>query len=209
NVGGTVTVTGVTGNINDHPKVIWSPNYIYPTSAGAGEPTFTIEFVVQRKRTSDSTFQDIATVDTTAYTDLNEIITNQGSQPTTYYRIRTKTTYVAGIVLSVPSNKMGVTSEAYKIAINETIPKRTQLFGNYPNPFNPSTTITFDLSKAGFVSLKIYDILGREVSTLLNENSKAGRYSRVFDASQLSSGVYFYRLQAESFTQTRKLLFTK
>lgn len=210
NVGGTPTVDGVTGSINDHPTVVWTPNSIYPTSADPGEsPFFSIEYVVQRRRTGEGTFQDIATVDTTAYTDLDEIITNMGAQFTTYYRVRTKTTYVAGIVLSVPSNDMGVTSEAYKIAVNEMFPKRTQLLGNYPNPFNPSTTIKFDLSETGVVSLKVFDILGKEVSTLANEKLGAGSYSRFFDASKLSSGVYFYRLKTGNFTGTRKLVLTK
>ena len=77
---------------------------------------------------------------------------------------------------------------------------------NYPNPFNPSTTIKYELPRASQVSLMVYDILGREVSVLVNERREAGVHEVKFDGSNLASGVYFYRLQAGSFVQTRKLL---
>jgi parallel beta-helix repeat protein len=80
---------------------------------------------------------------------------------------------------------------------------------NYPNPFNPTTTITYQLQKSGYVSLKVYDMLGREVVTLVNGNKQPGSYSAIFDASRLSSGTYIYRLQAGSFTETKKLVLLK
>ncbi|MBK7631711.1 MAG: T9SS type A sorting domain-containing protein [Ignavibacteriales bacterium] len=80
---------------------------------------------------------------------------------------------------------------------------------NYPNPFNPTTKISYSIATAGIVSLKIYDILGREVSTLVNEEKSAGRYEVNFNASQLASGVYFYQIKAGSFTQTKKLMLLK
>jgi len=80
---------------------------------------------------------------------------------------------------------------------------------NYPNPFNPSTTIKFELPKASIVTLSLYDILGREVSELVNEKKNAGWYEVKFDAAGLSSGVYFYRLRAGDFTQTKRLLLLK
>jgi hypothetical protein len=93
------------------------------------------------------------------------------------------------------------------------IPLRADLPGNdpkldqnYPNPFNPSTTIKFELPVSSMVRLGVYDILGREVSVLVNERKSAGVYEVRLDASGLSSGVYFYRIQAGDFTQTRKLL---
>jgi len=80
---------------------------------------------------------------------------------------------------------------------------------NYPNPFNPATTISFGLPSRSFVSLKVYDILGREVSALLSEELQPGTYSRQFDGTGLTSGVYFYRLQAGSFIETKKLVLVR
>ncbi|HUX61859.1 MAG TPA: T9SS type A sorting domain-containing protein [Ignavibacteriaceae bacterium] len=80
---------------------------------------------------------------------------------------------------------------------------------NYPNPFNPTTTITFQIPKSSFVTLKVYDVLGREVSTLMNEQKSPGTYSVNFNASNLSSGVYFYRMKVGSFVETKKLVLLK
>ncbi len=78
---------------------------------------------------------------------------------------------------------------------------------NYPNPFNPTTTISFYLPSRSVVSLKIFDILGREIATIVNsEAMSAGNYSRQWNAARVSSGLYFYRLQAGVFTETKKLL---
>jgi len=80
---------------------------------------------------------------------------------------------------------------------------------NYPNPFNPSTSIKFTVPSSEFVSLKVYDVLGNEVTTLVNEQKAPGVYEVRFDAGDLSSGVYIYKLQAGNFTQTRKLMLMK
>ncbi|MFQ3597685.1 MAG: T9SS type A sorting domain-containing protein [Chloroherpetonaceae bacterium] len=80
---------------------------------------------------------------------------------------------------------------------------------NYPNPFNPTTNISYVLPKAENVSLKVYDVLGREVATLVNEVKAAGAYTVPFNASNLASGVYFYKLQAGSFVQTKKMMLVK
>jgi len=85
------------------------------------------------------------------------------------------------------------------------VPKEFRLDQNFPNPFNPSTTIQFALPKSSEVTLKIYDILGREVGALVEEKMKAGEYKIVFDASELASGVYFYRIVAQDFVKVRKL----
>jgi hypothetical protein len=77
---------------------------------------------------------------------------------------------------------------------------------NYPNPCNPSTTIRFELPKSSDVRLSVFDMLGREVSVLVNERRGAGVHEVRFDASGLSSGIYFYRLQAGTYVDTRKLL---
>ncbi len=80
---------------------------------------------------------------------------------------------------------------------------------NYPNPFNPTTVIAYQLPVASEVSLKVYDMLGRQVATLVNQRQVAGRYQASFNAAGLSSGVYFYRLQASSFTKTMKMMLVK
>ncbi|MFA6456955.1 MAG: T9SS type A sorting domain-containing protein [Bacteroidota bacterium] len=80
---------------------------------------------------------------------------------------------------------------------------------NYPNPFNPSTTINYSLPKSDRTTLKIYDILGKEVATLVNGSQEAGQYSVQFKAPQLSSGVYFYRLESGSFNIVKKMMFIK
>jgi hypothetical protein len=89
------------------------------------------------------------------------------------------------------------------------IPQTFALQQNYPNPFNPSTAIEFALPKASFVTLKVYDLLGNEVATLVAEKLPAGEHRRVWEASGLASGVYLYRLQAADFVQTKKLILVR
>jgi len=80
---------------------------------------------------------------------------------------------------------------------------------NYPNPFNPTTTIQYSIPKSEHVTLKIYDEIGREVATLVNENQEAGQYNAVFNGAKLASGIYFYRITAGNFSQVKKLLLLK
>ncbi len=88
-------------------------------------------------------------------------------------------------------------------------PSTFRLFQNYPNPFNPSTRIAYQIPKTGFVSLKIYDILGNEITTLVNEEKSTGTYEVTFDANKLSSGVYFYQLRMGSYIAVKKLMLLK
>ena len=83
------------------------------------------------------------------------------------------------------------------------------LFQNYPNPFNPTTTINYQLPQTGYVTLKVYDMLGREVTTLVNEEKYKGSYSVNFDASKLASGVYIYRIKIKDYMSSKKMLFLK
>jgi len=87
-----------------------------------------------------------------------------------------------------------------------SVPENLVLYQNYPNPFNPSTTIKFALPKAGHVTLKVYDLLGKEVATLVNEPLSPGTYERIFQVQGFPSGVFFCRLSAGGFVQTKKLL---
>lgn len=95
------------------------------------------------------------------------------------------------------------------VALNPSNPYQYRLYNNYPNPFNPSTTIRYELKVEGNVSLKVYDILGREVSTLVNERQGAGGHSVVFDAKKFASGVYFYTLRSGGFVKTEKMILLK
>ena len=91
----------------------------------------------------------------------------------------------------------------------DEIPVTYDLSQNFPNPFNPATTIQFQLPKNGFVTLKIYDILGKEVAALVNDQKTQGRYSVNFDASRLASGVYIYQLLVNDYESSKKMLFLK
>jgi len=86
------------------------------------------------------------------------------------------------------------------------IPQRFSLFQNYPNPFNPSTKINYSISQTIIVTLKVYDLLGKEITTLLNEEKPIGNYEIEFDGSNLSSGIYFYKMKAGNFSDTKKFI---
>ncbi len=88
-------------------------------------------------------------------------------------------------------------------------PMQDGLSANYPNPFNPTTLINYQLSASGHVTLKVYDILGREVATLVDENQDSGIHSATFDGSRFASGIYFYRLSAPGVNQVKKMVLTK
>lgn len=102
-------------------------------------------------------------------------------------------------------NKFGINTENQE----QIIPKEYSLYQNFPNPFNPITTIKFDLPKDGLITLGVYDILGRRITTLVNEQRSAGSYEQVFDASSLASGVYIYKIQAGDFVNSKKMLLIK
>jgi serine protease len=92
---------------------------------------------------------------------------------------------------------------------NSEVPEKYSLSQNYPNPFNPSTNIKFALTKPGFTNLKVYDALGREVSELVNKNLLAGSYEVEWNAASFTSGVYFYKIQSEGFTETKRMVLIK
>ena len=84
-----------------------------------------------------------------------------------------------------------------------------KLYQNFPNPFNPETKINFDISKNGFVTLKVYNLLGQEVQTLVSKDLTSGSYTVDFNASKLTSGVYFYKLEANGYTDVKKMMLVK
>jgi hypothetical protein len=102
------------------------------------------------------------------------------------------------------------TGRPYGTAVRSTeVPQGFQLQQNYPNPFNPSTVISYSLAKAGNVTLKVYNMLGQEVVTLVNGYQAAKSYDVNFNASSLSSGIYLYELRAGSNVVTRKMVLMK
>ncbi len=101
---------------------------------------------------------------------------------------------------AVPNVQNGVTQD---------YPEDYQLYQNYPNPFNPETTIMYSLPRTGMVTLRVYNILGQKLDTLVNEIRNAGTYTVTFDASNLSSGLYMYRLQADDYTEMKYMLHQK
>jgi hypothetical protein len=99
-------------------------------------------------------------------------------------------------------------SDIVEVKVNN-IPAQFSLEQNHPNPFNPATTIRYSIPKEGFVSLKVYNAIGEEVTKLVNEIKDAGNYNVVFDATNFASGIYFYRMQAGSFSHVKKMIISK
>jgi hypothetical protein len=128
---------------------------------------------------------------------LNEIIIsfNNGQDELWYVGTNADVEYAAFSVTGIEEKQLQVSE--YNLA------------QNYPNPFNPATRISYSLPKESFVTLKVYNSLGEEITTLVNESKPAGRYTTEFNGSNLSSGVYIYRIQAGTFSNTKKLLLLK
>jgi len=136
---------------------------------------------------------------------LAEIKDKFGDDEETRMHIATAEMLISGnnnFALGKKQNETTVTND------NEVV-KEYALFNNYPNPFNPSTTITYQLPKSGNVTVKIFDILGNEVKTLVNEQQEMGRYTVQFDASSIASGMYVYQLKANDYIATKKMILTK
>jgi tetratricopeptide (TPR) repeat protein len=110
---------------------------------------------------------------------------------------------------SYGSQYLGKSSDSNQKNLQESLPKEYSLLENYPNPFNPTTKISYQLPTTAQVTLKVYDLLGREVATLVNEEKQPGYYEIAFDASNLSGGVYFYRIITKDFVKTMKMLLVK
>jgi photosystem II stability/assembly factor-like uncharacterized protein len=114
----------------------------------------------------------------------------------------------SGYIAGEYSILLNTTNGSYVFANNtsELIPSDFSLYQNYPNPFNPATTIKFDIKKLSMVKISIFDITGKEVEVLVDEKLEPGTYSTSWDGSGYSSGVYFYRMSTEGFTETRKMI---
>ncbi|MCW8803979.1 MAG: T9SS type A sorting domain-containing protein [Ignavibacteriaceae bacterium] len=136
------------------------------------------------------------------YIDASELTFDRHTASVTIYNATNNNPLAAVPVNIIYGQASGVEAE--------TELRRTySLAQNYPNPFNPATTIKYQISKLSFVTLKVYDVLGNEVTTLVNEEKPAGEYEMEFNGSELTSGIYFYRLQTGSFVNTKKMVLMK
>ena len=152
--------------------------------------------------------------------------TNRGATWVSYNSGSMVNTYTVRALAYTPTNRWlyagGAAADTagqgvYKIQLPSTsVPSQPQgipigfvLSQNYPNPFNPGTKIEYGLPERAYVTLKVYDVLGREVATLVDEEVNAGYHQASFDGSSLSSGLYFYRLSAGRFSTTKRLMLLK
>ncbi len=195
----------VFNNGGDHPKFAWGP-----------KPDFTNSYykIYKKKGTPDFVLYDSTTSNT--YLDVNQYIltglphANEGSA---YYKI-TSVGYLTEVYNeSGFSNIVDIRAKlpAFEKQGSEIISgiNNYSLSQNYPNPFNPATTIMFTLPVSAQVTLKVYDVLGREAASLIDSYKEAGSHSIKFDASNLTSGIYFYQLKAGEYIETKKLTLQK
>jgi hypothetical protein len=192
-----ILIPSQTGN---NPKLVWGP---YPSNS------ITVQAYKIYRKVGSGNFSLVNTNDETQfeYTDTDYYIPTSGGSQLQYY---VKAFFVTE-ELSQPTNTVttnGIITLKGKSGANNFVDENI-LHPNYPNPFNPTTKISYSIKEEGLVTLKVYDILGKEIATLVNENKSAGFYEADFNASQLPSGMYVYKLQAGSFVQTRKMLLMK
>lgn len=200
----------VSGHNNYHPIIQWLANI---------EPDLDKYKIYRGANTQGYepiAYSLIATIDAfdksgpvTSYMDTSITIDTSGDLAV-YYKI---TAVDTSSYESVRSNYDWVPFDLDKSNVGnggkEIFPLAYSLSANYPNPFNPVTTIDYSIKFNGLVSLKVYDILGNEVATLVNENKSAGFYSVNFNASDLSSGIYIYTIKSGNFTDSKKLILLK
>jgi agmatine/peptidylarginine deiminase len=190
-------------------------------SATTSMPNYEVKALIQTKSgvsnakcfwTTDTTAGFTPITMTSTADTFRAYIPQQPVNTKIYYYIQA--TSVSGRSISkpitAPSGNYRFTVQEPTIAGNgNTILLKYELGQNYPNPFNPSTNIKFAISKSGFVSLKIYDVLGREVSALINEFRQAGEYSVEFNANNFTSGIYFYKITSGDYTEVKKMVLMK
>ncbi len=118
-------------------------------------------------------------------------------------------TVFAGYAGPLRWDSTSVSISVTDVGENQSNPTEYKLYDNYPNPFNPSTTLKYSLSETSFTSIKIYDAIGNEVAVVVNEMKTSGTHQATFIADGLSSGVYYYTLQSGSFNETKKMILMK
>lgn len=193
-------------NVSDETVLNWSPNLEPDVKSGG-------KYKIYRAETSGeepTTFELVATIN--AYngdTPITSWIDYESGKSRTrklFYKISARDIGMNESPLSAYVWRYG---KIPKESTGEYISYNYKLFENYPNPFNPSTKISYSIKEDGFVTLRVYDILGVEITTLVNEQKTAGSYEADFNAANLPSGMYIYKLQSGSFTDVKKMLLTK
>ncbi|MDP2301624.1 MAG: T9SS type A sorting domain-containing protein, partial [Ignavibacteria bacterium] len=188
---------------NSHPRLIWGP---YPSDS------LTINNYKVYRKYGASSWQLLTTVSSTTYEYTDGSVTLSGQQGGTDVQYKVTAIYSTNNETSA-SNIVTVNVKGGEIEKKGSSEGFTliefNLNQNYPNPFNPTTIISYSVAENSFVSLKVYDVLGNEISELVNTVKEAGNYSASFDASQLSSGIYFYTLKASGHSFTKKMLLAK
>lgn len=183
--------------VNSRPSLNWTKN---------NEADLSLYEISRKDDMYGDIWQVIATTTNNSFIDYQRLITPYGYLHTTY-RVRAKDVQAH---FSPYSNEVSTITVPYKILSPVTNKDNFEnKIQNYPNPFNPSTKISYSIKEDGLVLLKVYDVLGKEIATLVNENKPAGSYEIVFNASQLPSGLYIYKIQSGDFTEVKKMLLTK
>ncbi|MDP3684623.1 MAG: T9SS type A sorting domain-containing protein, partial [Ignavibacteria bacterium] len=177
--------------------------------------SFRIELVDAATETVLGVFDNISYTNQNAvsYDNFSYEVSTEGiGNRTVYLRLVTTTSEGCSFSITDKLDNQSIIAKRYvkQVAFKSVqVIKDYALEQNYPNPFNPATTITYQLPKSGSVTLKIYDMLGKEVMTLVNEQKDMDRYTVQFDASSLASGMYVYQLRANDYTSTKKMMLLK
>jgi len=151
-----------------------------------------------------------------------DTVTSEWAQYSNEQKLPEGTAFIQGVIVihaadGAPEASYGVDDVRLEITNDpgtgiedyETIPTRYELSQNYPNPFNPTTKIHYNIPREGNVTLKVYNMIGQEVASLVNENKPAGSHQVTFNAKELASGMYIYRIQVGSFMSAKKMLLIK
>jgi hypothetical protein len=189
-------------NMNGCPNFNWTYNMLYEGDFDASYPPEYIDYSVYEY---DCALLDQVPPFGTKYPISYKIRAVDASLPTNKISVYSDSVFTTGITIDGGIPEEGGTDHL----LNTNIPKEFSLNQNYPNPFNPVTNIKYDLPKDVFVKIKIYDLLGREIKTLVNEFKQAGSYIVSFNGSEFASGVYFYRIQAGKFVQVKRMALIK
>lgn len=187
---------------NNHPKITWSANSEYD-----------IDDYSVYKKDGGASYNFLASTSNTYYVDNGEYIYTPGNDKI-YVNYKVKANDINGNSSDLSSSVSIACNEPLsKISDNGEIdfgsPKVCKLNANYPNPFNPTTTISYQFSQSGYATLRIYNSLGEEVAELLNGFEESGYYTVIFNANNLPSGIYYVTLQMNDFSQTKKLMLVK
>jgi hypothetical protein len=192
-------------NGNNRPRLIWGSYQ---------ENSLSVQYYKIYKKKGTGNFALLTTTTGLEYTDQSEIIPTQPStQVPVYYYVKSFGQLAESNYESGPTNTVSVNVsggfEKSNINIEINLPAEYELNQNFPNPFNPVTIITYSVADNSFISLKVYDVLGNEITELVSEVQEPGQYSISFDGSILSSGIYFYTLKANGHSLTKKMLLAK